>query len=87
MGHPGDDRLSPTERAESEERGLWRFRACLIISVVVYLGLAGLSALWLPAYPVIAFVLVFFGAHSAAYLLFHEVRGETGGPSPREEEE
>jgi hypothetical protein len=50
-------------------------RVCLTGSVLVYLGLAYLSARWLPNEPFIPFVFVFFAAHTAAYLLLKEVRG------------
>jgi len=44
------------------------------ISVVVYLGLAGLSYALLPAYQFIPVVLVAFGAHSAAFLFNRNLR-------------
>jgi hypothetical protein len=50
-------------------------RLCLIASVFVYLGLADRAARWLPNEPFVAFVFVFFAAHTAAYLLLKEVRG------------
>jgi hypothetical protein len=52
-------------------RGLNRFRLCLVWSAIVYLGLAGLAARWLPGEPFVHWVLLFFSAHSAAYLLVH----------------
>jgi predicted metal-binding membrane protein len=80
----GDDR---ERQMETDPRSLRRSRACLIISIVVYLGLAWLSTLWLPDYAFIAWILVFFGAQSAAYLLVHEVRGDRDGSTvPREDE-
>lgn len=52
----------------SEEQKFARARMVLAISVVVYLGLAGLSYAWLPAYQFTPVVLVAFGDHSAAFL-------------------
>jgi hypothetical protein len=46
----------------------------LAISVLVYLGLAGLSAACLPSYPFIPVTLVAFGAHSAVYLFKQDHR-------------
>ena len=58
----------------SEGQKFVRARMALAISVVVYLGLAGLSYAWLPAYQFIPVVLVAFGAHSAAFLFHRDLR-------------
>lgn len=79
MGGNGLDRSS-----DADAGGMGRFRACLMIGVVVYLGLAWLSTRWLPDYPVIAWVLVFFGAQSAAFLFANEVRGDRSDPNEGE---
>lgn len=50
-------------------------RACLIGSVFVYLGLAGFAARTLPDESFIAYIFIFFAAHTATYLLLEEVRG------------
>lgn len=53
-----------------------RYRVCLAASIPAYLGGAGAAAWWLPGQPLVAYVLAFFAAHSAAYLLTHLVRGD-----------
>jgi hypothetical protein len=58
----------------SERQRLVTARMVLGISVVVYLGLAGLSYALLPAYQFIPVVLVAFGAHSAAFLFNRNLR-------------
>lgn len=87
MRHAGRHRPRPDRIAKAEERGLRWFRACLAVSIVVYLGLAAASVVFAPGYPVIAFVLVAFGAHSAAYLFVHELRGGVGETYSGEPEE
>jgi hypothetical protein len=57
----------------SEDQRLVRAWRVLAISVLVYLGLACLSAAWLPNYPLVPVVLVAFGAHSAASLFRKEL--------------
>jgi len=69
------DRQTREKPAPADQRGLNAARVCLIGSVFVFIALAYLSALWLPNEPFIAFVFVFFAAHTAAYLLLMEVRG------------
>jgi hypothetical protein len=65
------NKTEPSSRsgdAENQRQRLVSARMVLAISVVVYLSLAGLSAAWLPDYPLIPVMLVAFGAHSALYL-------------------
>jgi len=62
-----DPGAKPSSGSPENQRLVWA-RTALAISVVVYLSLAGLSAAWLPSYPLIPVTLVAFGAHSAVYL-------------------
>jgi hypothetical protein len=55
--------------------GLWASRASLIGGVIVYLGLAALAMCWRPDQPFIASIWIFLAAHSAAYLMLQELRG------------
>jgi 4-hydroxybenzoate polyprenyltransferase len=69
------DRQTREKPAPADHRGLKAARVSLIGSVFVFMGLAYLLARWLPNEAFIAFVFVFFAAHTAAYLLLKEVRG------------
>jgi hypothetical protein len=69
------DRETRDDPLRDDQRRLRRFRVCLIGSIIFYIGLARLTACWLPGEPMISWVLIFFGAHSAAYLVAHELRG------------
>ena len=64
---------SSSSGMSENQRLVWAWRV-LAISVLVYLSLAGLSAAWLPNYPLIPVVLVAFGAHSVASLFRKEFR-------------
>lgn len=81
----GDDRHERPREADpewSERRALRRYRACLIISIPAYLGLAaGVARVW-PHIPIIAWVLVLFAAQSAVHLLLHFLGADGGGPDP-----
>jgi hypothetical protein len=68
-------RETRNELVKAGQRGPNWSRACLVGSIIVYLGLATLISRWLPGESVLTWVLVLFSAHSAAYLLFHEIRG------------
>ncbi len=71
-------RLNRPKRSKAvpvDRRRVNMARACLIGSVFVYLCLADIAARMLPNQYFIAFVFVFFAAHSTAYLLLKEVRG------------
>ena len=78
----------PRRKREPESRPArapispWRSRTCLIGGVIVYLALAALTTRWRPDEPFLASIWIFFAAHSAAYLVFQEVRGHGGEPSP-----
>jgi hypothetical protein len=74
MRQPRSERV-PDGRPTKARSGLWGARACLIGGVIVYLGLAALAIRWRPDQPFIASIWIFLAAHSAAYLVFQEVRG------------
>ncbi|HKI16490.1 MAG TPA: hypothetical protein VKA15_01350 [Isosphaeraceae bacterium] len=65
----------PVSLPTTTQRGIWWSRGCLIGGIIVYLGLAVLAARWWPHEPFIASIWIFLSAHSAAYLLVHEIRG------------
>jgi hypothetical protein len=68
------NRRAEDRPAETQLR-IWGSRACLVIGVMAYLGLAAISIRWRPNEPFIASIWIFFAAHTAAYLLLKEVRG------------
>lgn len=69
------DRLRTDNAVPDNHRHQNMARACLIVSVFVYLGFAAVSARWIPNEPFIAYIFIFFAAHTAAYLLLKEIRG------------
>jgi hypothetical protein len=75
------DRQTRDKAVRTDHRGLNMARVCLAGSVLVYQGLAYQSARWLPEEPFIAFVFLFFAAHTALCSLVNEVRGYDDKPS------
>jgi hypothetical protein len=63
------------ETRSVDQCGVNRFRACLLGGIFVFLGLAFISAHWLPDEWYLEWIFIFFAAHSAATLALHEVRG------------
>jgi hypothetical protein len=64
-----------------DNRGINRYRACLLGGVFIYLGLACASMRWLPAESPVKWIFIFFAVHTSASLLLQEVRNRSNAES------